>query len=454
MKNRLSNIVNRINNAVDSVTRALENSGSGNNQQDSKGSIIDRLPIGESKRSQQPTPVKQSEQKSISIPPVTENVKKPVTPVMQETIIYSMYVCPECRKVFKVKGNDKTVKCSHCEGIHLKDMHIEETVWKTKGKEERDKIISDLLDEEEFEEAFEEIIEENIHEPSKFFDENGQFIDMPVTVKADSINKSVTADKRNSVNNIYFPDDDEKVDSPSGSFFTGFEDLDSGNGIGFGNSSISSPTRTYNKPTYSEKKVENRRSGNKPVIALVVIAMMGVLSFVGVNILKLKQQYEDDQYIDEIVNEVMEDTYADESQQETYDYQEPIESAEKNNYLNENYRSEEPEYSEDDYESSDSYYSSNDYENSYDQGNDSYYDESEDYDEYDSDNSENYDSTDYGQINTGYYWVLNTDPDRLKIHYPNCAWAAKISPENYAESDLPIDELERRGYSTCGHCFR
>lgn len=440
MKNRLSNLVNRINNAVDSVTRALENSGSGNKQQDSKGSIIDKLPMGEIKRSQQPTPVKQSEQKSIPTPLVTENVKKPVTPAVQETIIYSMYVCPECRKVFKVKGNDKIVKCSHCEGIHLKDMHIEESVWKTKGKEERDKIISGLLDEEEFEEAFEEVIEENIHEPSRFFDENGQFIDMPVTAKADSINKSVTADKRSSSNNMYFPDDDE-VDSPSGSFFTGFEDLDSGNGIGFGNSSISSPTRTYNKPTYSEKKVENRRSGNKAVIALVVIAMMGVLSFVGVNILKLKQQYEDDQYIDEIVNEVMEDTYADESQQETYDYQEPIESAEKNNYLNENYRSEEPEYSEDDYESSDSYYSSNDYENSYDQGNDSYYDDSDYYEE-----------NDYAQESTGYYWVLNTD--KQKIHYPNCAWAAKISPENYAESDLSIDELERRGYTTCGHCFK
>ncbi len=25
-----------------------------------------------------------------------------------------MYVCPECRKVFKVKGNNKKVKCSQC----------------------------------------------------------------------------------------------------------------------------------------------------------------------------------------------------------------------------------------------------------------------------------------------------------------------------------------------------
>ena len=75
---------------------------------------------------------------------------------MAENIIYSMYVCPECRKVFKVKGNDKKVKCSHCEGIYLKDMHVEEPVWKAYGKDERDKIISNMLVEEEFEEAFEE----------------------------------------------------------------------------------------------------------------------------------------------------------------------------------------------------------------------------------------------------------------------------------------------------------
>ena len=64
-------------------------------------------------------------------------------------------------------------------------MHIAEVDWKSYSKDQRDKTISDLLDEEEFEEAFEEFEEESLRESSRFFDENGQFIDTPVTVKPD-----------------------------------------------------------------------------------------------------------------------------------------------------------------------------------------------------------------------------------------------------------------------------
>lgn len=72
---------------------------------------------------------------------------------------YSMYVCPDCRKVFKVKGNDKKVKCTQCDNVLLKDLHEDVEAWKGYNKDKRDKLISDLLDEEEFEEAFEEIEE-------------------------------------------------------------------------------------------------------------------------------------------------------------------------------------------------------------------------------------------------------------------------------------------------------
>lgn len=50
-------------------------------------------------------------------------------------------------------------------------------------------------------------------------------------------------------------------------------------------------------------------------------------------------------------------------------------------------------------------------------------------------------------------YVLNTNPDRMKIHHPNCNDVAKIAPENYSTSNLSISELEAQGYSTCGHCF-
>lgn len=167
MKNRLYGFVNKLNKAVDSVTKALENSVSENNQGEHKDSIIDRLPTAESVETPKPTPIKQSVPKPA--PKVTTSNRKQESSTMAENIIFSMYVCPECRKVFKVKGNDKKVKCSHCEGIYLKDMHVEEPVWKAYGKDERDKIISNMLVEEEFEEAFEETEYESLPETGKFF---------------------------------------------------------------------------------------------------------------------------------------------------------------------------------------------------------------------------------------------------------------------------------------------
>ncbi len=58
---------------------------------------------------------------------------------------YSMYVCPECRKVFKVKGNDKRVKCNKCGDIYLSDMHMEIDQWQALERSDRDRHISAFL---------------------------------------------------------------------------------------------------------------------------------------------------------------------------------------------------------------------------------------------------------------------------------------------------------------------
>ena len=50
---------------------------------------------------------------------------------------YFMYVCPECKKVFKVQGNDKKVKCSNCANI-LKDMRIAIEDWEVMDKAQRE----------------------------------------------------------------------------------------------------------------------------------------------------------------------------------------------------------------------------------------------------------------------------------------------------------------------------
>lgn len=58
---------------------------------------------------------------------------------------YSMYVCPECRRIFKVKGNDKTVRCNKCENSQLFDLHTKEESWRTYDAEMRDDIINSTI---------------------------------------------------------------------------------------------------------------------------------------------------------------------------------------------------------------------------------------------------------------------------------------------------------------------
>ena len=55
------------------------------------------------------------------------------------------------------------------------------------------------------------------------------------------------------------------------------------------------------------------------------------------------------------------------------------------------------------------------------------------------------------QQNTEDTWVLNTKS--MKIHKPSCKDVKKISPENYSTSSLTLEELKKKGYTTCGHCF-
>lgn len=55
--------------------------------------------------------------------------------------------------------------------------------------------------------------------------------------------------------------------------------------------------------------------------------------------------------------------------------------------------------------------------------------------------------------NTTDKYVLNTNPDRMKIHYPSCNDVLKIKyPENYDTTNLSIAELKALGYTPCGHC--
>ena len=61
---------------------------------------------------------------------------------------YFMYVCPECRKVFKVQGNDKKVKCSNCANT-LKDMRVAVEEWEVMDKAQREDLKSRMCMPEE-----------------------------------------------------------------------------------------------------------------------------------------------------------------------------------------------------------------------------------------------------------------------------------------------------------------
>lgn len=55
-----------------------------------------------------------------------------------------------------------------------------------------------------------------------------------------------------------------------------------------------------------------------------------------------------------------------------------------------------------------------------------------------------------GQQQSAAKYVLNTST--MKFHYPTCNDVARISPENYQESNQARAQITANGYSPCGHC--
>lgn len=53
------------------------------------------------------------------------------------------------------------------------------------------------------------------------------------------------------------------------------------------------------------------------------------------------------------------------------------------------------------------------------------------------------------------YYILNTNPERLKIHISGsgqCIYVKKIAAEHYKESTLSLEELQAQGYTLCTKC--
>lgn len=49
-------------------------------------------------------------------------------------------------------------------------------------------------------------------------------------------------------------------------------------------------------------------------------------------------------------------------------------------------------------------------------------------------------------------YVLNSNPDRMRFHYPDCRDVSKIAAENYSTFNGTRDDVINQGYTPCGHC--
>ena len=43
----------------------------------------------------------------------------------------SMYVCPVCRRTFRIKGTNRSILCVDCGDVYLEDMHVDADLWKS-----------------------------------------------------------------------------------------------------------------------------------------------------------------------------------------------------------------------------------------------------------------------------------------------------------------------------------
>ncbi len=95
---------------------------------------------------------------------------------------YIMYVCPICRKIYKINGIGKKAKCPKCTESVLVDTSIEEDVWKIYSPDKRNDIISGLLDEPEIIEVMEEqkeVISDEKKKDEQTKDAYASFFDIP-----------------------------------------------------------------------------------------------------------------------------------------------------------------------------------------------------------------------------------------------------------------------------------
>ena len=58
---------------------------------------------------------------------------------------YSMFICPSCRKIYKIRGKQERHNCKNCSGTYLQDMGISDEIWQTMSMNEKQDHVSECL---------------------------------------------------------------------------------------------------------------------------------------------------------------------------------------------------------------------------------------------------------------------------------------------------------------------
>ncbi len=210
---------------------------------------------------------------------------------------YFMYVCPECRKVYKVQGNDKRVKCSNCANI-LKDMRVAIEDWETMDRAQREDVKNRSCMPEE--------VEEVVMPEPEIFEEPAQPVkpEGSKCPKCGFINSAGSKFCNECGYDMSAPKPSEekpKSTQPSftGSFFGDINDnASSATSTGSG-SFMSSIPETSEKPitTYNNYNNSEERSGHSKLsIIALILGALGCTAIVGmiIAIVDLAKSKDDD----------------------------------------------------------------------------------------------------------------------------------------------------------------
>lgn len=99
-----------------------------------------------------------------------------------------MYICPECSKVFKVKGTGKKARCTKCNDSYLVDMQISDEEWDAMSEPNKKRIKNQVLSEIS---NTSELVSENISDSTDITVSNGNDNNLKPVMYGGTVNETI-----------------------------------------------------------------------------------------------------------------------------------------------------------------------------------------------------------------------------------------------------------------------